>query len=79
MQGVSDSPFIYSRFIKYLYEAGGSAVPFSPNSLPTKMREKEVMLSDEEHRLLKEYKKAEYPDHTPFGFILGQLIAEKLE
>lgn len=40
------------------------------------MRQREVMLSDEEHRLLTEYKDKEYPDHTPFGYIIGELIRD---
>jgi hypothetical protein len=40
------------------------------------MRTREVKLSDEEHRLLTEYKNNEYPDHTPFGYIIGQLIKQ---
>jgi len=43
------------------------------------MREKEVKLSNEEHRQLTKLKESDYPEHTPFGFIIGQLIAEELE
>jgi hypothetical protein len=43
------------------------------------MREKEVLLSNDEHRLLNKLKESEYPEHTPFGFIVGQLIEEKLD
>jgi hypothetical protein len=42
------------------------------------MRQKEVKLSEEEHRLLTNYKQEEYPDHAPFGYIIGELIEEEL-
>jgi len=42
------------------------------------MRTKEVKLSDDEHRLLTKFKQAEYPEHTPFGFIIGELVEEEL-
>jgi hypothetical protein len=42
------------------------------------MRTKEVMLSDDEHRLLTNYKQEEYPPHTPFGYIIGELVEEEL-
>lgn len=46
---------------------------------PIVMRSKEIMLSDDEHRLLSEYKQHEYPEHTPFGFIVAELIQEAQE
>jgi hypothetical protein len=42
------------------------------------MRTREVKLSDEEHRALTNYKQEEYPEHTPFGYIIGELIEEEL-
>jgi hypothetical protein len=42
------------------------------------MRQKEVKLSDDEHRQLTKLKQAEYPEHTPFGYIIGQLVEEEL-
>lgn len=38
------------------------------------MREKEVVLSDEEHRQLINYKDEMFEEHTPLGFVVGQLI-----
>jgi hypothetical protein len=43
------------------------------------MRQKEVKLSNEEHRLLNKLKDSDYPEHTPFGFIIGELIEEELD
>jgi len=43
------------------------------------MRSKEVRLSDQEHRQLSNLKRQKYAEHTPFGFIIGQLIAEKID
>ena len=43
------------------------------------MRDNEVLLSDSEHRLLTEFKKEAYPEHTPFGFIVAELIQEAQE
>jgi hypothetical protein len=42
------------------------------------MREKEVMLSKQEHRQLTNLKQQNYPEHTPFGFIIGELVEEEL-
>jgi len=42
------------------------------------MREKEVMLSQKEHRKLNNLKKSQYPEHTPYGWIIGDLIDERL-
>ena len=43
------------------------------------MRTREIKLSDEEHRLLTEFKKEYYETHTPFGFIIGDLIEGELK
>jgi len=43
------------------------------------MREKEVMLSDEEHRLLKELKSEQYEEHVPLGWIVRQSVEEELD
>lgn len=42
------------------------------------MRTKEVMLSEEEHRQLTNLKQQKFPEHTPYGFIIGELVEEEL-
>jgi len=36
------------------------------------------MLSEAEHRQLTNLKQQKYPEHTPFGFIIGKLVEEEL-
>jgi len=43
------------------------------------MRQKEVKLSSDEHRLLNKLKESEYHEHTPYGFIVRDLIEKELE
>jgi len=43
------------------------------------MRQKEVKLSSDEHRLLNKLKKSEYHAHTPYGFIVRDLVEGALE
>ena len=40
------------------------------------MRTKEILLSDEEHRQLTNFKEESYPEHTPFGYIVGEIVKE---
>jgi hypothetical protein len=43
------------------------------------MRDKEILVSDEEHRLLTELRDEQYQSHTPYGFVVGQLCEEALD
>ncbi len=43
------------------------------------MREKEVVLSDKEHRKLSNLKQSEYPEGVPYGFVISELIDKRLK
>jgi hypothetical protein len=42
------------------------------------MRDKEILVSEEEHRLLTKLREEQYQSHTPYGFILGDLVEREL-
>ena len=43
------------------------------------MRSKEIRLSDDEKRRLKQYRDAQFDETVPYGFVVGRLLDEVAE